>query len=376
MSAIARDDTLLLVRRGDPGQHGLATLPIAPLRAGEALFRIERFGLSSNNVTYAALGETFHYNRFFPVPDPVRGRDWACLPAWGIARVVASEVDALPVGERVYGYFPAAGHCTLAPAAPTPGGFRVERAQIPPAFAFYNLYSRCATDPFHVVANEALMVVLRPLFLTGFLIADYLKLHEGFGAATVLVSSAASKTAFGAAWALRAAGGMRVLGLASPRSRALAQAFGLYDEVLEYDALDALPADVPLVYVDLAGSTDLRARLHARLGAKLALALSVGQTHWQQGHYGASGDAPMPSEVFFAPGWIARRRKEAGAPFLAAMLDGWHRQFDAAARHFPVREAFGAQAVAREYDALARGVSDPSRAPVLSFHDSDPTQLP
>ena len=38
-------------------------------RGGEALLRIESFGLTSNNITYAVFGEAMSYWNFFPASD-------------------------------------------------------------------------------------------------------------------------------------------------------------------------------------------------------------------------------------------------------------------------------------------------------------------
>ena len=75
----------------------------APLGPGGARLRVDRFGLTTNNVTYAVFGDTMRYWDFFPV-----GTGWGCIPVWGFAEVVDSTADACVVGERVYGYLPMA----------------------------------------------------------------------------------------------------------------------------------------------------------------------------------------------------------------------------------------------------------------------------
>ena len=60
------------------------------LDEGEAQLRVERFALTTNNVTYAALGEQLGYWRLFPAPE-----GWGRIPAWGYARVVGSRSPAL-----------------------------------------------------------------------------------------------------------------------------------------------------------------------------------------------------------------------------------------------------------------------------------------
>src|SRR5205085_5223986 len=82
----------------------------APLATGEARFRIERFGFTANNVTYAAFGEQMGYWRFFPAKD-----GWGRIPVWGFGAVVESQAPGIDPGDRFYGYFPMASTATLRP---------------------------------------------------------------------------------------------------------------------------------------------------------------------------------------------------------------------------------------------------------------------
>jgi hypothetical protein len=83
------------------GQHDLSRTALfegaAPeIGAGEALLRIDRVGLTANNVTYAVLGESFRYWDFFPAEH-----GWGLVPLWGFADVVGSAADGVAVGGRV-----------------------------------------------------------------------------------------------------------------------------------------------------------------------------------------------------------------------------------------------------------------------------------
>src|SRR3954454_21774604 len=89
----------------------------APLNDGEARLRVERFGFTANNVTYAAFGEQMGYWRFFPAED-----GWGRIPVWGFGAVVESQAPGIDPGDRFYGYFPMASTATLRPQ-PTASGF-------------------------------------------------------------------------------------------------------------------------------------------------------------------------------------------------------------------------------------------------------------
>ena len=85
--------------RDDLGKTTVTENATPALVDGEALLRVDRVGLTANNVTYAVLGEApFRYWNFFPT-EPGLG----LVPLWGFAEVVASTVEGVEVGQRVYG---------------------------------------------------------------------------------------------------------------------------------------------------------------------------------------------------------------------------------------------------------------------------------
>ena len=72
--------------------HERADEPLAP---GQVRVRIDRFALTSNNITYAAFGEAMNYWRFYPTGE----EGWGVIPVWGFATVVESTHPEVPVGE-------------------------------------------------------------------------------------------------------------------------------------------------------------------------------------------------------------------------------------------------------------------------------------
>jgi hypothetical protein len=155
--------------------HERADEPLAP---GQVRVRIDRFALTSNNITYAAFGEAMNYWRFYPTGE----EGWGVIPVWGFATVVESTHPEVPVGERVYGYFPMASHTVLTPVRVSAGGWAdgaPHRAELHPV---YNQLTRCATDPFYTPDTEDVQALLRPLFITSWLIDDFLADNDFFGA--------------------------------------------------------------------------------------------------------------------------------------------------------------------------------------------------
>ena len=62
--------------------------PAPDLADGQVLLEIEKYALTANNITYAAVGDGFGYWNFFPTGDA----DWGIIPVWGFAKIAASMV--------------------------------------------------------------------------------------------------------------------------------------------------------------------------------------------------------------------------------------------------------------------------------------------
>ncbi|MEV4511021.1 DUF2855 family protein [Dactylosporangium sp. NPDC049525] len=306
------------VARADLAQTTIVEGPVPDLADGAALLRVDRVGMTANNVTYAVLGEAMRYWEFFP-PSP-RGLtvDLGLVPLWGFAEVAASTVPGVEAGQRVYGYLPPASHLMVRPVRVDDTGFRdgaPHRAELPSP---YNAYRLTTGDAAYRADQEDLLILFRPLFFTSFMLADQFLDHDCYGAAQLLLSSASSKTAYAAAFELRGRG-PRVIGLTSPGNVAFTESLGCYDQVLPYDAITTLDP-VPTAYLDLSGAPGTRAAVREHLGDRLVRDVAVGLTS-QVPNAGAAG------EVFFAPTQMRKRTADWGR-------DGLDRRFSAAWHRF------------------------------------------
>lgn len=343
----------------------------APLADGEVRFRIDSFALTSNNITYAAFGDAMNYWGFFPADDPAWGR----IPVWGFAAVVESRSEGVAEGERFYGYWPIATHAVLQPVRVAPAGFvdgAVHRREL---HGVYNRYVRNSADPGYDAAREAEQALLRPLYTTSFLIDDFLADNAFFGARQVVLSSASSKTAYGTAFCLArrrgSAGAVRVTGLTSPGNIDFTRGLGCYDEVLAYDDLARLSAEVPTVYVDFSGSAAARGAVHAHFDPQLVYSCSVGGTHWDALGSGKGLAGPRPV-LFFAPAQIAKRSAEWGAAGLQQrMAEAWHAFMvpvtDTERPWLRVVRGQGRDAVDAVYAALLNGRIRPEEGHMLAL---------
>ncbi len=356
----------LMTRKAEIGETRLDTTPApAPLAEGEALLGLDRFSLTTNNITYAAYGDAIGYWKVFPTA--VEG--YGLMPVWGFADVLASRAPGVEVGARVFGYFPMADTLRVQVETVSRGGFADGSPWRKAVPDIYNRYVLCAADRNYDPSLENSEALFRPLFVTSYTAIDFLRDNGFFGARRIVVSSASSKTAYGAAWCLEG-DGVTVVALTGARNRAFVEGLGAYDAVHGYDEVEALPADEPTLYLDLAGDPELRRRVHARFGDRLVYDCLVGST--QSGSFQLDDpDLIGPKPQFFFAATCLDAHRERGTlqafygRFLADQKRFFERVVDPASPWIRIVEHEGLEAAATVVRALADGVSDPAEGAIV-----------
>lgn len=278
----------------------------------EILVRVERFGFSANNITYAAAGETIGYWKFFM---PVEGEreQWGVLPVWGFAEIVRSNVEDLPVGERLFGYFPPASHLVMVPQDIKTGHFfdgAEHRSELPKG---YNVYRRVGAEPGYDKKNDNVRMLLYPLYITAFALWDVLKENDWYGAEQIVIVSASSKTSIGLAYALAADGDApQVTGITSSRNLKFVESLNIYNSAVTYDEIATKLEAKPTVIVDMSGNSEFLGSMHAHLADNMIKTVNVGLTHWEN-FKPNENIIKERSAFFFAPSQIQKRMKEWGA---------------------------------------------------------------
>jgi Protein of unknown function (DUF2855) len=331
---------------------------------GQVLLRVDAFALTTNNITYAVMGDALKYWDFFPAHG---GASWGRIPVWGFADVIATEHDDVGEGARVYGYLPMSTHLLVAPGRVDPRGFvdtTPHRSSLPGA---YNQYQRVDADPSHEQQYEGHRMLLWPLFFTSFLIDDYLGDNAFFDAETVVVSSASSKTSIGTAFQLEQRHALEVVGLTSPRNTDFVDGLRVYDRIVPYGEVGSL-GETRAVFVDIAGDQAVRAAVHDAYRERLTHSMMVGATHWDQ-PAAAAADLPGPApSFFFAPDQIVKRGKEWGRTGLDDRVgEAWRRYVEFADGWIRIRHDHGPEAVEQAYLELLEGRTDPATGHVLSL---------
>jgi len=351
-----------LVKRDDLRQCRIAESAAPELEPGQALLRVERFGMTANNVTYAVMGEAMSYWDFFPAAD-----GWGRVPVWGFAEVERSEADGVEAGTRIYGYLPPSSHLVVTPANADPSGFvdgSPHRAALPSA---YHRYLATATDPFYRAETEEIQMLLRPLFFTSFLIDDQLDDEGLTGRGPIVISSASSKTAIAAAFLLAQRDGVELVGLTSPRSAEFVAGLGIYDQTVAYDAIDSLERG-PATYVDVSGDGAVRQAIHSHYGDELVHSMAVGVTHWEDFGTG-EGELPGPAPAFFfAPSRVTKRAEDWGrAELETRVAAAWHPFCEWTAAWLETIPNQGFEGVRDAYLDVLEGRVEPRAAHVISL---------
>lgn len=349
----------LLVDRTDLTSTSIVEVPTPTIEDGQVLLRVDRVGMTANNVTYASFGDAMHYWDFFPAAAP-----WGRVPLWGFCEVEASNAPGVEVGTRLYGYLPTSSHLVVTPGAADARGFRDASAHRQHLPSPYNGLTSTSADPAYSPDREDLQALYRPLFMTSFMLADFLQDNDFFGAETVVLSSASSKTAYGTAFLLDR---VRTQGLTSPGNLAFTRSLGCYDAVCSYDEVTF--AGGPTVYVDVAGNPSLRRQVHA--GADLVHSAVVGAAH-HDAVPDLSGEGlrgPRP-QFFFAPDQMRKRYADWGphgvenehakawARF-APVVEGW----------VDVTVAQGAEGLRSAWLEVLAGQAPPRRGHVVQVGD-------
>jgi hypothetical protein len=355
--------TDFLVARDDISKTRTAERDFPTLGDGDVLLEVERFGLSANNITYATLGDDMGYWRFFPAAD-----GWGSVPVWGHARVVESRKEEIAEGARYFGYYPLSTHLVVQPDRITGRGFvdgADHRAELPAVYQRYVLVPEAS----EVGGNEEDQQSLwRPLFLTSFGAADYLKENSGFDANVAVLTSASSKTALGTAFCLnQLAGGLELVGLTSRGNVEFCESTDYYDRVVSYDNLSEL-GDETIVLIDFAGNGEILTGVEEFAGDKLLRTVIVGGTHWEDRERSLTASAPK-TEFFFLPTWIVKRSEDWGpAAFIARGEKAFESFAPTTESWLKLEEHTGVDEIGAAYQAVLRGDTPPDIGHILQFN--------
>jgi NADPH:quinone reductase-like Zn-dependent oxidoreductase len=332
------------------------------LKENEVLFRVDRQAVTANNISYAASGDSLAYWEFFPADD-----GWGRIPAMGWAEVIGSQHPDVKVGERVWGFFPYTTHHKILAGKANAFSFSDVSAHRAAHAPVYCQFDRASSNLIYEAAREDQDSLLRGLFMTSWLVEDFIEVNDTFGAQACLITSASSKTSIALAQCVKQRGKLLSIGITSPGNVSFCESLGCYDKVVSYDAVASLDASQPVVMVDMAGSAQVIADLHNHYTDNMMHSCRIGATHYEE-MGSVSGLPGAKPAFFFAPDHIKARSEELGAAEFMGMLgvafsgfrifcDSW----------MQVERRYGPEAVIETYQSVLTGKADPVAGQIVSL---------
>lgn len=370
------------------------------LEKGEIRICVDKFGLSTNNMFYAQMGDA-PFLKFFDVYPLEGDNDLVNVPAWGLGTVIESENPEFSVGERYRGFYHMTNVVQMN-AKPSSDGLVAiggNRDKLNKAYNRFIKVSDGPASPFTGAGSKPdLAMVSAPGALSGFVIYELLRMKQYYGCNGVVLTSASSKLSLATAVCLQEERKNRslkkVIGYTSAANAEFVQSTGLYNEVLTYDK--TLPSDkeLQLIMIDVAGD----AAIFKRNKKRIKKALAVGATHSSAkastfAAFGPSGVVKMLSgmvapksvatwvddkldpklEMFFAPTVMTALADKFGKETFEKMGDAALNKFvDAAIDNDWITVVRGEdpEAVQASYERIFRGKLPPSEAVILSLVDA------
>lgn len=353
----------LLIDRADLAHTDLVdAAPVVPAD-GQVVLKVDRIGMTANNVTYAVFGDAMKYWDFFPAADRA-GIAYGRVPLWGFADVERSTVTGVEEGTRYFGYLPTSSHLVVQPTAVGPKGFRDGSAHRQHLPAPYNGLTTTTGDIAYDADLEDLQILYRPLFMTSFVLADFIQDNGAFGAESVVISSASSKTSYGTAFLLD---GVNRIGLTSSGNRAFTEGLGCYEQVVTYDEIADMPP-TKTVFVDVAGDAAVRRAVHERLTPEHSAV--VGAAHRDAApDLADAGDLPgAPPTFFFAPDQMRKRHEDWGPDGVEeGHAAAWKRFAPVVADWVDVVVADGAEGLRADWLEVLGGTTPPRTGHVIQL---------
>ena len=344
---------------------------LSNLSDGQIVVRVERFAFTANNITYGVAGEDLGYWKFFPPLDNPED-EWGCIPMWGFAEISQSNNEALRVGERIFGYFPASHSLILSPIKISAKNFvdgETHRRELP---ATYNNYVRLGGEPNYNRDLDNARALLWPLHITAFLLCDALQEDSYSGASQVVITSASSKTSIGLAQGLaEKKQSPKIVGLTSTSNCDFVGSLGCYDSIISYDELDSVDSSLKSLMVDMAGNPVILGAVHRMLADNMLKCLTVGMTHWNSS---TSANDPLGkailrdrTEFFFAPTHLQKLIVDWGLDgYNEKVNDFMHARASQSKNWMQVKEIFGLESFLDTYKEVVSGNIDPSKGIIVT----------
>ncbi len=333
------------------------------LDSDQVLFKIDRFALTANNISYCLAGDTLGYWGFFPAQDGF-GR----IPVMGYSDVIASKHPDIRVGDRYWGFYPMSNYLTVQAGKVSKSGFTDISPHRQSFAPIYSQFNNTKANPFYEEAREDHDLLLRGLFLTSWLVEDFMFDNDSFGADAFVITCASSKTSIALAFTVKTRGEKRTIGMTSENNVEFCKDLGCYDVIITYDQAESLDSSEAIIIVDMAGNFNAMKALHEHFRENVKYSCKVGATHISA----LDGDInTLPGATptfFFAPAQVAKRNQEWGPgevqKLIGQALTGFQKFSD---QWMIVSRGSGVETIEQTFNRVLSGKASPSEGFILSI---------
>jgi hypothetical protein len=344
----------LVCRRDDLSVSEVRSATAPELQPGEVSLAVEKFGMTTNNATYARFGDDVVIAFWNAFPGPA---GYGRVPVWGVATVEDSLHPDIEVGTRYFGFLPMGTHHVVAPQLTAQGFFDATpvRDFLHPWYRSYQFLE----------GNEGLddrRTLLRPVYPASFNLADFVVRKAP---RSVIVTGASSKVAIGLAEELVAREvDVETIGITAERHLGFVDDLGFYSRVISYDELASLTVAGPTVFVDVTGSPKWRTDVCAQFADQLSATALVGFAHSDASVLPPPLAGPEP-EVFFTPAIEMATIAAEGSGYVDRYNKSEERFAREAGSWLSIRHGQGPSEILAAFRALLSGAQSPSTGVIL-----------
>ena len=332
------------------------------LNKNEVLFEVDRFALTSNNISYAASGDMLGYWQFFPTTD-----GYGRIPAMGYANVIQSNHPEIEVGNRYWGFYPMSTHLIAEAGKITKSGFSDVSPHREKLAPIYSRFDDVGFNPLYEEERENQDLLLRGLFLTSWLVDDFMFDNDHFGADAYVITCASSKTSIALAFVAKQRGLKKTIGITSEKNKPFTESLDCYDEVLSYDEVKTLDNSQKIMIVDMAGHYGAMKDLHEHFGDHVKYSCKVGATHLDNLEGDMSQFPGAKPTFFFAPTQAQKRTEEWGPGEVQKRIGMSLKEFQIHSDQWmKVKRGSGLDEIKNTFTEVVQGNIPPNRGIILS----------
>jgi hypothetical protein len=176
----------------------------------------------------------------------------------------------------------------------------------------YSRFDDVRFNPLYEEEREDHDLLLRGLFLTSWLVDDFMFDNNHFDAEAYAITCASSKTSIALAFVAKQRGLKKTIGITSEKNRSFTESLDCYDEVISYNEVKTLNNAQKIMIVDMAGHYGAMKDLHEHFGDHVKYSCKVGATHLDNLEGDTSQFPGAKPTFFFAPTQAQKRTEEWG----------------------------------------------------------------